>query len=149
MISINDIYKAIKTTVINGLSNTKYNDVEFSSTDITEKIIRACFYLNYASNTIKQANSNSKDRVLDVELFFFAETRDSSRIDIMAMEILLEDILLKDIKVNDRFFIPVNNVNFRIEKEQGYLIATFELHTIELIEDTSKHDPLEKLEINK
>lgn len=149
MITIIDIYKAIKDAVLSNLTDTQYSTIEFSSTDITEKIIRPCFYLNYDNNRTKKANASNKDRNLDVELFFFAENRDDCRLDLMTMEGLLEDILLKDIKVLDNFYIPISDFNFKSNKDKGYLIATFELHTIEMIQDTVETETLEILNIKE
>ena len=106
-----------------------------------ETITRPSFYLDFATNTTNKFNYSLKERKLQVELFYFAKTRDNSKIELLKIQDVLENLFLNEIKVTDSFYFSPSEVEFTVNKTDGYLIASLELYSLEDIEiiDTSEY----------
>lgn len=146
MITLKDINKAIVTQVKEGLRDTPYVNVGFSSTDIEKSIIRPSFYVEFLSNKTGRFNANNKERTLHIQLFYFPTMHIKNKMEILEVEGLLEDVFIDSLKINDNFIIPINEVDFDIT--DGTLIANIELYTIEEIEDTDTIPLMDTLDIN-
>lgn len=156
MVTLEDINIAIVNQMTQGLINSSYSAVEFSSTDIKEEIIRPCFYVEFFKNKTGKFNANNKERKLTTKLYYFAADPTKYKLELMEIQDLLEGIFLEGLKVNDNFIINIDNgIEFDIDKQNGFLIATFDLYTIEEIptnDDNIQYiDTLymDNLEINK
>ncbi|KZL93554.1 phage tail terminator family protein [Clostridium magnum] len=135
-----DINKAVVIQVTQGLINTTFKNVKFTSTDITENLTRPSFFIDFENNKTGLMNAFNKERNVELKLFYFSKTRKNNKLELMDMQEQLENIFLKYIKVNDDFYIPINNIDFDVVKEQGYLLATIELYTLELLPEDSQND---------
>lgn len=148
MISIKDINKAIVKKANIKLKNTEYEDVKFVSTDITEEIIRPSFYLDLGiKNKIGQV-FQMKERNLELFLYYFCKDTGSKKTDLMTMQGYLEDILLGELIVNESFYFYIEDVDFETRNKDGYLIAKFELYSLEEIEVIDNYQPMENLKLN-
>lgn len=52
----------------------------------------------------------------------------------MKIQDILENLFLKAIKVNDDFYFNASEVEFDINKKDGYLTVNFELYSLEEID---------------
>jgi hypothetical protein len=133
MITLKDINTAIVNQVTNGLANTAYNTLKFSSTDIKEQVTRPSFFLEFDSNKTGSFNANNKERTLSAKIYYFPSDVSKYKIENMEIQGYLEDIFLKYLVINDTFYININELDFSIIT--GILICTMELYTLEDISD--------------
>ncbi|MBY6846790.1 hypothetical protein HYI19_18525 [Clostridium botulinum] len=129
-----------------GLKDTDYKDIQFSSTDIREKIIRPSFYVDFTENKTSLLNGEARQRNFDVRLFYFAQNREGNKIELLEMQDLLSLIFERSIKIDDDYYIATNEIEFDSGGEEGLLIATLtNLYAISVMEQTG--EDLEELEI--
>ncbi|ENK1244722.1 hypothetical protein AB2063_002935 [Clostridium botulinum] len=129
-----------------GLKDTNYKDIQFSSTDIREKIIRPSFYVDFAENRTSLLNAEANQRFFDIRLFYFAQNHGQSKIEVLEIQDLLSQIFEKSIKIDDDYHITINEIEFDSRGEEGLLIATLtELYAMSVKEQTG--EDLEELEI--
>lgn len=134
IVTLIDINKAIVNQITQGLINTPYNTVEFSSTDIKEEIIRPCFYVEFFRNKTGKYNADNKERKLTTKLYYFAKEQNKYKIELLEIQDLLDNIFLEGLKVNNNFIINLDGqLDFSVDKTNGFLICTFDLYTIEEI----------------
>ncbi|HID0883066.1 phage tail terminator family protein [Clostridium botulinum] len=138
--------KAIVQQVKEGLENTAYKDIQFSSTDIREKITRPSFYVDFTENKTSLLNGEAEQRNFDVRLFYFAQNREQNKIEMLEIQDLLSLIFQTGIKVSENYYISVFECEFDSRGEEGLLIATLtELYAMSVKEQTG--EKLEELEI--
>lgn len=147
IVTLIDIYKAIIDTVNLTLVDTDFVDTKFSSTSIVENITRPSLYLDFQNNKTNKANHDTKERNLKVELFYFATIRNNAKIELLKIQDILENAFLEEIKVSDTFYFPVSEVEFDVNKTDGYLTCNFELYSLENIEFVDLSEYMETLEI--
>ena len=147
IVTLIDIYKAIISKVTVALTDTDYSTTTFSSTSITENITRPSLYLDFSNNKTNKFNFYIKERSLRVELFYFATIRDNAKIELLKIQDILENAFLEEIKVSDTFYFPVSEVEFDVNKTDGYLVCSFELYSLENIEFVDLSEYMETLEI--
>ncbi|WP_335617970.1 phage tail terminator family protein [Clostridium botulinum] len=129
-----------------GLENTAYKDIQFSSTDIREKITRPSFYVDFTENKTSLLNGEAEQRNFDVRLFYFAQNREQNKIEMLEIQDLLSLIFQTGIKVSENYYISVFECEFDSRGEEGLLIATLtELYAMSVKEQTG--EKLEELEI--
>lgn len=138
IINLKNINKAIIDQVIEGLKDTQFKDVKFSTTDIREKIVRPCFYLEFNSNETGLINKFIKERTLETKLYYFCKDKEKPKIEIMEIQEQLENIFLRYVKVKDDFYMYVRDVSFYVNKNDGFLIMDLELYSLEMIEEDSQ-----------
>lgn len=133
MITLKDISNAIISQVANGLVNTPYSTVKFSSTDIKEKVERPSFFLEFDSNKTGLFNATNKERTLSAKIYYFAPDISEYKVENIEVQGYLEDIFLKYLSVNETFYIDITELDFN--SSGGVLVCTMELYTIEDISD--------------
>ncbi|KOF56813.1 hypothetical protein AGR56_09110 [Clostridium sp. DMHC 10] len=149
MVALEDINKSIVKQVKQGLINTAYNAVGFSSTDIKEEIIRPCFYVEFFKNKTGKFNASNKERKLTTKLYYFALNPNKYKLELMEIQDLLEGTFLEGLKINDNFIINIDDgIEFDIDKQNGFLTATFDLYTIEEIPQDESIPYMDNLQIN-
>ncbi|MGJ8756294.1 phage tail terminator family protein [Clostridium botulinum] len=140
--------KAIVQQVKEGLKDTDYKDIQFSSTDIREKITRPSFYVDFLENKTSMLNGEASQRNFDIGLFYFSQNRETNKIELLEMQDLLSLIFQNGIKVYDDYYIAVNECEFDSRGEEGLLITTLsDLYSLSEIEQTG--EPLEELEMER
>lgn len=145
IVTLIDINRAIIENVTLALAETEFSNIKFSSTAIVEGITRPSFYLDFETNKTKKPNCKLKERNLNVKLFYFAKTRDNCKIELLKIEEMLENLFLEEIKITDSFYLPTPEVEFDVNKTDGYLTAEFELYSLEEIEIVDLSEPAEEL----
>lgn len=148
MISLKDINKAIVSQVKEGLKDTQFKEVGFATTDITEKISRPSFFIEFSNNKTGLFNAHLKERNLKTKIYYFAKNKIKPKLELMNMQEELEKIFLRKIKVNEDFYIPIVENEFETDKENGYLVLEMNLYTLEMIEDTEEVEFMEELNLN-
>ncbi|WP_341478296.1 phage tail terminator family protein [Clostridium botulinum] len=148
MVTLKEINKAIVQQVKEGLKDTAYKDIQFSSTDIREKITRPSFYVDFTENKTSLLNGEASQRNFDVRLFYFVKNQASNKIELLEMQDLLSLIFQNGIKVYDDYYIAVNECEFDSRGEEGLLITTLsDLYSLSEMEQTG--EPLEELEMER
>ncbi|MFL0251254.1 DUF6838 family protein [Clostridium neuense] len=149
MITLKVISKAIATQIKQGLINTSYSTVDFSSTDIKEEIKRPCFYIDFFKNKTGKFNASNKERTLTTKLYYFATNIRKCKLELMEIQDLLENMFLEGLKVNDNFIVNIDDgIEFDIDKQNGFLAATFDLYTVEEIPEDESIPYMDSLQIN-
>ncbi|HID0817766.1 TPA: phage tail terminator family protein [Clostridium botulinum] len=140
--------KAIVQQVKEGLKDTDYKDIQFSSTDIREKITRPSFYVDFQENKTSLLNGEASQREFDVRLFYFAQNREQNKIELLEIQDLLSEIFQSGIKITEDYYIPVFQCEFDSRGEEGLLITTLaDLYAMSEKEQTG--EPLEELEMER
>ncbi|MBW9170777.1 hypothetical protein K2F43_06095 [Clostridium estertheticum] len=143
IVKLTDIQIAIVDKITSALVDTDFkidtsddplntNGVVFSSTSITEDIIRPSFYITFNNNKTNKFNYGLKERTLEFKLFYFAKTIKNSQLELLEMQDILENLFLEEIEVTEGFNLPVaDEVNIDVYNEQGYLTLDMDLYTLE------------------
>ncbi|WP_459808493.1 phage tail terminator family protein [Clostridium botulinum] len=148
MVTLKEINKAIVQQVKEGLKDTDYKDIQFSSTDIREKITRPSFYVDFQENKTSLLNGEASQREFDVRLFYFAQNREQNKIELLEIQDLLSEIFQSGIKITEDYYIPVFQCEFDSRGEEGLLITTLaDLYAMSEKEQTG--EPLEELEMER
>jgi len=134
IVTLIDIYKAILSKVTTALVGTEFSGTKFSSTSIVEGITRPSLYLDFQSNRTIRFNYSLKERTLKVDLYYFAKVRDNAKIELMKIQDILENIFLEELKAAETFYFPTSEVEFDVNKIDGYLTCSFELYSLEMID---------------
>ncbi len=148
IVTLIDINKAIVNIVTQALNDTEFSTVKFSSTSIEENISRPSLYLDFETNKTNRFNYSLKERNLNVKLFYFTKTKDNSKIELMKIQDILESLFLKAIKVNEDLYFNASEVEFDVNKKDGYLTANLELYSLEEIDFIDNAEMMETLEFN-
>jgi len=133
--------------VTEGLKDTLYNTVTFSSTDIVEKITRPCFYVDFSNNKTNLMLKHSKERSVKLELFYFAQKKNNAKIEVLEMQDLLSDIFTTSLKITEDYYISIHSCDFETNKKDGYLILSLDLNTLETLDEEGT-EQLEELDTN-
>lgn len=104
-------------------------------------------YLSFSDNKTNKFNFYIKERNLKVELFYFATKRDNAKIELMKIQDLLENAFLEDLQVLETFYFPASEIEFDVNKTDGYLTCSFELYSLENIDFVDLSEYMETLEI--
>ena len=131
-----------------GLKDTAFNQVNFTTKDIVEGIERPSFFIDFESNTTGLLNTFTKERTLEIKIYYFSKDKLKPKLELMELQEHLESIFLKYIKVNEDFYIHVNKVHFNVNRVDGFLIMDIETYSIERVVDDSKGDSISELNMN-
>ena len=148
MIGIKDIIAAI-----NNLLKENFPDVKRQSTDIRQGYTRPCFYTEMDRDMANKLNTRLREKTVSIRIYYFPTTEYDSRVELLNIQDKLEDIFLEGVWITPSFFMPTfqqdgqdSGLDFVIV--DGILQLQFYLYSIQEIEDTDTHEPLENLNIN-
>lgn len=145
IVSIKDINKAIVSQITIELSkNDKYKNVPFASTNIKEGIKRPSLYIEFDKNNKSPMLGSNIERNIDVNIYYFASNSNANKLENMEMQEIIEKALFKYLKVTDTFFIPIFDINSIVT--DGVLICSFNLYTLEEVEDTKEYELIQDLD---
>lgn len=145
MITLLEINKAINNKIKEALVGTAFTTVPLLAEDISEPIIRPSLKVTIENSTNGKFNANCREKNLTCKVYFFAKDRYKYKIDNSKMQDLIENAFLDDLKVNDNFYIPIEEVESDVT--DSVLICSFHLYSIELLPDTDISEPMEDLDI--
>jgi len=148
MITLIQINKAINIMIENALIDTSLSDVEIKpEDDVTDKTPRPYLKVQIEDKT-KKFDSQNKERTLTCRVYFFAKNRYKYRIDNFKMQDILENAFLEDVKVTDTFLMPVTEDGVDSNVIDTVLVSSFDLYSMEEIEDLTEYEPMEELNLN-
>ncbi len=150
MIAISEIKKAIKNKIENALFSSEFATVSIVASDLSEPIERPSIKI-LLDNTKSARLNKLKERTLTVRVYFFATNLREYAIENMKIEELIENEFLTPIKVNDTFYIEVDEVESVVS--DTVLICSFDLEMLEdipeeIIDEGVNYEPMENLNIN-
>ncbi|NOW07855.1 phage tail terminator family protein [Clostridium beijerinckii] len=160
MITLKQINKAINNTIKSALVKSEFKDIDIISLDSKEafekesdgsyiNVIRPSIKITFDTTHSGKFNSQLKERVLPVRIYFFAKDRNQTKSDNLSMQDLLENAFLEDVKVTDMFYMPIaEDEEIQCSTTDGVLQVTFELYSLEEIYDDSNLEPVEELKFN-
>ena len=142
-----DIYDGVKSTIESALIDTSFSAVPVIAED-NEGIVRPSIKINMDENKTEKLNCNNKERTLTVRVYFFAKDKNKYKIDNLKMQDILENAFLNDVKVTDAFYMPIINDGVSTKVITSVLECTFDLYSIEEIEDTTEYELMEELDLS-
>lgn len=160
MITLKQINKAINDTITAALVDTEFSDVKIISEDSKEgfktdgeqtyiNIIRPSIKVTFDTSQAGKFNSQLKERILPVRIYFFAKDRYNPKLENLAIQDILENAFLEDVKITDTFYMPINeDEDIQCSITDGVLQVTFELYSLEEIYDDSNLENIEDLNFN-
>lgn len=136
MITLSDIIKAARVQITQTLKYTDYKSVEFSSTDIREKIIRPSFYIDAENTKIGLFNSCTKERKLELKIYYFTKDYSHCREELLNIQDYLENIFLQGVNLYDTYIVDFSkDIEFDKRNSEGALICTLYLELKEDVQD--------------
>ena len=145
MITLLEINKAINNKIKNALIDTEFSNVPILAEDISEPIIRPSLKVAIENSTNGKFNANSREKNLTCRVYFFAKDRYKYKIDNSKMQDIIENCFLDGISVSENFYIQIDQVESEIS--DTVLISSFDLYSIELIEDNDISENIEEINI--
>lgn len=142
MITLSDLI-----IVINERLKTKFPSIDILSTDIEEGFSRPAFFVDIDNHNKSAMGEVLKDVNLTVRIYYFSSSKYKNRIELLAMIEDLTNLFLPTIKVNEDFYIPINEVNSTITAEKTLIVGFDVRYVYELPEDEDL-DMLEEIEID-
>lgn len=160
MITLKQINKAINNTIKAALVDTEFSNVPLISDDLKEgykvdgdgayiNVIRPSIKVTFDTTQSGKFNSQLKERILPVRIYFFAKDRYKPKLENLAIQDILENTFLEDVKITDTFYMPINeDGDIKCSTTDGVLQVTFELYSLEEIYDDSNLENIEELNFN-
>lgn len=139
MIGMKDIVKAINLKIKHG-----FPKVEIQSEDIKEGFKRPSFFVDIDEDKASSFNSITKEKTSSVRIYYFPSDRYKNRIELLETQDRLEELFIGGLQVSNNFFISIEELNF--SKTDGVLQLSFELYSIQEIEDTEQYELIEDIE---
>lgn len=147
MINITDINKAINKKIKETLIVTEFSKVPLIAEDVSEPIIRPSIKVSIEKSTNGKFNDNCRERTLTCRVYFFAKDRYKYKIDNSKMQDIIENCFLSGLNVLENFHIPINEVESEVI--DTVLVSSFDLYSIEILEDTNEYENMEEMNIGK
>ena len=131
MITLLEINRSINNKIKNAKLNTEFEDVDITSEDVNEPIIRPSIKVSITNSTSGKFNSSCRERNLTVRIYYFCRDRYNFKIENIKMQEILENAFLDDLQVTESFLISIDN--FTSETVDTVLISSFDLNCVELL----------------
>ena len=138
MVKYKDIHKAI----VNKLKS-KFNDIEITSTDVSEGFKRPSFFISFDNIKASDFAGETLDRELTVRIYYFSKDRYKNRIELLNVQDDLNELFLKDniIQLDSDTKIEIEELEFDVVDK--VLHCYFD---IRLSEDYDRIDSLPNME---
>lgn len=147
MVDLLEINAAINKRIKETLKGTVFETVPFLDEDLQEgEIKRPSFKVMLEDSKAGKFNADLKESNTTVRIYFFAKDRYKPKIENLKVRNLINNAFLEDIKVNDSFYISIEEVEAVIT--DGVLVCSIDIPTLEEIPDNTEYEPLEELELN-
>lgn len=147
MVTLLEINKAINNKIKNDLKGTEFSDVPLLAEDISEPIVRPSIKVSIENSINGKFNDNCRERTLTCRVYFFAKDRYKYKIDNSKMQDIIENCFLSGLNVLENFHIPINEVESEVL--DTVLVSSFDLYSIETLEDTNEYENMEEMNIGK
>ncbi len=141
MITLLELNKAINNKIINALKDSEFKSVPIIASDLSEPIVRPSLKIFLDNATTGKFNSCMKERTLTVRVYFFASDLEKYKIENTKVQDLIENEFLTSLKVNDSFYIEVDEVEATVSDK--VLICSFDIETLEDIPEIILNDGVE------
>lgn len=141
MITLNDLI-----TVINTVLETRFPNIERLSTDIEEGFTRPSFFVDIDNHNKSMLGEVLKNVNLTVRIYYFPKSKYKNRIEIITMIEDLTNLFLTNLKINEDFYIPIDEVNSTVTEEK-VLIIDFDIKYVYEVPEDEDLELLEDLNI--
>lgn len=142
MITLKDLI-----TVINTNLETKFPNINLLSTDIEEGFDRPAFFVDIDNHNKSMLSEVLKDVNLTIRIYYFSSSKRKNRIEVIDMMEDLKDLFLTTLKINEDFYIPIDEVNSTITEEK-VLLVDFDVRYVYEVPEDEDLELIENLEIN-
>ena len=141
MVTLADIVTAVSTVL-----RDNFPEIGLESGDIEEGYTAPCFYTDWDGINSSHIGEDMSDDSLITRIFYFPEDKHKNEVELIDMQESLKNAIGSVLKVNDDFFIPIDQISFRKTTDK-VLIAEIELRYFQLIPEEDG-DLIEDLEFN-
>jgi len=142
MITLEDLITVINTTL-----ETKFPSIKLLSTDIEEGFDRPAFFVDVDNHNKSMLGEVLKDIKLTIRIYYFSSSKRKNRIELITMIDDLNDLFLTTLKINDDFYISIDEVNSTITEEK-VLVVDFDIRYVYEVPEDEDLEMIENLEIN-
>lgn len=132
MITLTAIQKAIADKIRFAFSKSEFKNIPIVSSDEEEPILRPSIKI-FLEDTESYRFSKMKEKTLTYRVYFFASDINKYKVENLKASDILEKEFLKPLKLNENCYIEIEN--FRSTVTDTVLLISFELNTLEEIED--------------
>lgn len=134
-------------TVINRNLETKFPKISIVSTDVEEGFKRPSFFVDIDNHNKSRMGEVLKDINFTVRIYYFPSTKYKNRIEVIDMMEDLKDLFLTTLKINDDFYIPIDDINSTITEEK-VLVVDFDIRYVSEVPEDEDLEMIEELELN-
>jgi len=134
-------------TVINTTLENKFPSINLLSTDIEEGFKRPAFFVDIDNHNKSMLGEVLKDVNLTVRIYYFSSNKSKNRIEVIDMMENLKDLFLTTLKINEDFYIPIDEVNSTITEEK-VLVVDFDIRYVYEVQEDEDLEIIDNLEIN-
>ncbi len=142
MITLKDLITVINTTLA-----TKFPKINIVSIDIEEGFKRPAFFVDIDNHNKSTIGEVLKDVNLTVRIYYFSASKYKNRIELLEMTENLTNMFLTNLKINEDFYIPIDEVNSTVTEEKA-LIVDFDIRYVYEVSEDEDLEILEDLNIN-
>jgi len=142
MITLTDLI-----TVINTALATKFPTVDRLSTDIEEGFNRPAFFVDIDNHNKSMMGEILKDVNLTVRIYYFSESKYKNRVELLTMIEDLSSLFLTNLKINEDFYIPIDEINSTITEEK-VLVFDFDVRYVYEVAEDEDLEAIDNLELN-
>jgi len=134
-------------TVINNTLKIKFPTIDNLSTDIEEGFDRPAFFVDIDNHNKSKLGEILKDVSLTVRIYYFPSSKYKNRVELLTMIENLNSLFLTNLKINEDFYIPIDEINSTITEEK-VLVVDFDVRYVYEVSEDDDLDLIENLEIN-
>lgn len=122
--------------------------------DITKEIPRPCLALEADGISDSKAAVGLDGESINLTLYYFAQRREKSYIDLLKCQKDVKQMLNGAVEIVKGFYTTVGELDFNISKSDMALIATFEVYTVQGVDEDTGIEPgveaelMEELAVN-
>lgn len=142
MITLSDLVTFINTSL-----ETKFPTIERLSTDIEEGFNRPAFFVDIDNHNRSMLGEILKDVSLTVRIYYFPSSKYKNRIEVLTMIEDLTNLFLTNLKINEDFYIPIDEVNSTVTEEK-VAIVNFDIRYVYEVPEDEGLEMIENLEMN-
>lgn len=142
MITLKDLI-----TVINTKLSTKFPNINIVSTDIEEGFDRPAFFIDIDNHNKSTLGEVLRDVNLTIRIYYFSTSKYKNRVELITMIEDLTNLFLTNLKINEDFYIPIDEVNSTITEEK-VVIVDFDVRYVYEVFEEEDLETLEDLNIN-
>lgn len=143
MITVIECIKAVTE-----LMEINFGSAEMMNKDVEKGYKRPCIYIDVENSQDEMAANGLLQQTHGFAVYYFAESINKGFLELLKMRNKFTDILRGRIMVAEDFYICPDNIIYDISGIDMALKVTFEVMTVQEIDDIDENEYIETLEVN-